>query len=82
MFLVTASHVAKEINIEGYIFINDPITRHPYRINIEENKSENKSLLDVLYENTKIFLDELITKINEVLKKFDEKKETEILIKQ
>lgn len=36
LFLVTASHVAKEINIEGYIFINDPITRYPYRINIKD----------------------------------------------
>ena len=36
LFLVTASHVAKEMNIESYIFINDPITRHPCRINIKD----------------------------------------------
>ena len=49
---------------------------------IEEIKSQDKSTLQVLYDNTKLFFDELIKKLNEVLKNFDFSKEEELLIKQ
>lgn len=49
---------------------------------IEEIHSRNKSLLEVLYDNTKIFLDELIKKINDTLLNFDIVEEEKILIKQ
>lgn len=49
---------------------------------IEEIKSQNRSTLEVLYDNTKLFLEELIKKLNEVLKNFNFSKEAEILIKQ
>ena len=49
---------------------------------IEEIKSQNKSTLQVLYDNTKLIFDELIKKLNEVLINFDFSKEEELLIKQ
>lgn len=49
---------------------------------IEEINSQNKSSIEILYDNTKTFLDELIKQINEVLTKFNPEKEEENLLNQ
>lgn len=49
---------------------------------IEDIQSQNKTILEILYENTKIFLDELIEKINGTLVQFDSSTEEKILINQ
>lgn len=49
---------------------------------IQANTSNNKSTLDILYDNAKSFLDELIKKINEVIINFDFDEEEKLLINQ
>ena len=49
---------------------------------IAELNSSNKTSIEVLYDNAKLFLDDLIKKINDVLATFDVKKEEENLIRQ
>ena len=49
---------------------------------IQDITSSNKTSLEILYDNVKVFLDELINKINDALTRFDFEKEEELLIKQ
>lgn len=80
--LFRLSNENKTINIEE-LYKKMAITKDDSIENlIVENTSSNKSSLEVLYDNTKLFLDELIKRINEVLTQFDFEKEKKILINQ
>lgn len=49
---------------------------------ILELKKEEKEVLDNIYDNTKLFLDDLIKKINKVISEFDAKEESNLLLNQ
>ena len=80
--LFRISNDNKTINIES-LYEKMAISKDDAIENsIEDIKSQDKSALQVLYDNTKLFFDELIKKINEVLLNFDFSKEEELLINQ
>ncbi len=49
---------------------------------ILELKKDEKDVLDNIYDNTKLFLDDLIKKINKVISEFDAKEESNLLLNQ
>lgn len=80
--LFRISNEDKTINIDE-LYKKMTISKNDTLENMmEEIKSPNKSSLEILYDNVKAFLDELINKINEALTLFDLKKEEELLINQ
>ena len=80
--LFRISNEDKTINIDE-LYKKMTISKNDTLENMmEEIKSPNKSSLEILYDNVKAFLDELINKINEALPLYDLKKEEELLINQ
>ncbi len=80
--LFRISNDDKTINIDE-LYKKMAISREDSLENrIVEIKSPNKTSLEILYDNAKVFLDELINKINDALTQFDFKKEEELLINQ
>lgn len=47
---------------------------------ITDRKLENKQSIDFLYDNLKLFLDKLISKLQSTISNFDESKQKEILL--
>ncbi|MDY0139165.1 MAG: hypothetical protein RBR50_05670 [Candidatus Izemoplasmatales bacterium] len=47
---------------------------------ITDRESENKQSIDFLYDNLKLFLDKLISKLQSTISNFDESKQKEILL--
>ncbi|MDE6241116.1 MAG: hypothetical protein K2M08_01705 [Anaeroplasmataceae bacterium] len=77
--LFKVSITDKSINIEQ-LYKDMSISKDDeFQNKIEEGIDDNKSAIDVLYDNVKIFLDELIKKISDVLVGFDSSKEENLL---
>lgn len=77
--LFKVSIINKSINIEQ-LYKDMCISKDDdFQNKIEEGIGDNKSAIDVLYDNVKIFLDELIKKISNVLAGFDFYQEENLL---
>lgn len=77
--LFKVSITDKSINIEQ-LYKDMSISKDDeFQNKIEKGIVDNKSAIDVLYDNVKIFLDELIKKISDVLVSFDSSKEENLL---
>lgn len=80
LFVLTATNKSVDIHML-YNALN--ITKDDYLENmIVSIDNDNKSTLENVYSNAKLFLDDLINKINQVISNFDQEKEIDLLIQQ
>ena len=80
LFYLTTSN--KSIDVKG-LYDKLDIKKDDVLVNlIDALEKDNKTTLDNIYCNTKLFLDHLITSINTTIENFDQEKEISLLEKQ